>query len=195
MVMSTPPIATSQKRKAQDDANKEKGKKKKGESSSAPTFEQNILYFDEDAGQDKYNLDFSLRKVLNGRWVDYAFFDSHHFEISMKMDTLESECDEEEENEEDEQDEQREEEAEHKGGKGSDQEKEKSDENDSFETESEASPTPIRRTIQRINRPSKFKNTAETALELSPSPSLTPSPITPVHESSPPRTSPPPPPL
>ena len=47
-----------------------------------------MLYFAKDASQERYNLDFSLRKVLNGRWVYYGFFDSHHFELSKKMDNL-----------------------------------------------------------------------------------------------------------
>ena len=63
--MSTPEMAKGQKRKAQDDSGKQNGKKKKGESSSAPS-EHNTLYFDEDSDQERYNLDFSLRKALNG---------------------------------------------------------------------------------------------------------------------------------
>ncbi|GFS38964.1 hypothetical protein Acr_00g0060540 [Actinidia rufa] len=118
-----------------------------------------------------------------------------------KIPMEESESESEEEEEDDENDEdgedgqkaEQEQEQEKKKEKKMDQGE---DENDSTpKTESEASPAPIHRTSQRINRPSKFKNTVETALELSPSPSHTPSPITPVHDSSPkstaPRTSPP----
>ena len=35
-----------------------------------------------------YNIDFSLRKVTNHRWVDYNFFDSYNFEFSVKLDNL-----------------------------------------------------------------------------------------------------------
>ncbi|PSS08035.1 Disease resistance protein [Actinidia chinensis var. chinensis] len=60
-----------------------KKKKKKREAS-----EWDPLYFHDDRDQERYNLDFSLRKVLNGRWIDYDFFDSYHFEYSSKMDDL-----------------------------------------------------------------------------------------------------------
>ena len=88
LVVSTPTATKGQKRKAQGDSSKRKGKKKKGEASSAPTLERNILCFDEDEGQERYNLDFSLRKILNGRWIDYNFFNSHNFEFSSKLDNL-----------------------------------------------------------------------------------------------------------
>ena len=45
----------------------DKGKKKKGESSLTPALERNVLYFTEDKTQEMYNVDFSLRKVSNGR--------------------------------------------------------------------------------------------------------------------------------
>ncbi|GFY97644.1 hypothetical protein Acr_12g0001850 [Actinidia rufa] len=94
------------------------------------------------------------------------------------MEESESEEEQEEENENDE------EEPEHKGGEDSDQEKEKSDKDDSSEIESDASPALIRRKSQRLSHLSKFKNTSTMALELLPS--LTPSPTTPIHDSSPP---------
>ena len=42
----------------------------------------------EDKDQERYNIDFSLYKVLNGRWVDYSFFDLYNFEFSTKLDNL-----------------------------------------------------------------------------------------------------------
>ena len=50
--------------------------------------QKNVLYFAEDKGQERYNLDFSLKKVLNDWWIDYDFFDAHNFEYSSKMDNL-----------------------------------------------------------------------------------------------------------
>ena len=47
-----------------------------------------MLHFDEDKSQERYNIDFSLRKISNGRWVDYNFFDFHNFELSMKLKNL-----------------------------------------------------------------------------------------------------------
>ena len=87
-MVSTPTTIISQKRKSKDDPNKDKGKKKKGESSFAPALERNVLYFAEDKAQERYNNEFSLQKVSNGRWIDYNFFDSHHFEFSLKLDNL-----------------------------------------------------------------------------------------------------------
>ena len=83
MVVSTPTAAKGQKRKAQDESSKGKDKKTKRE-----TIEYDPLYFHEDREQEMYNLDFSNRKVLNGRWINYDFFDSYHFEFSSKMDDL-----------------------------------------------------------------------------------------------------------
>ena len=84
LVVSTPAMAKGQKRKSKGDSRKKKGKgkgkgKKKGESTSIPVLQRNVLYFDEDKSQERYNVDFSLWKVSNGRWVDYNFFDSHNF--------------------------------------------------------------------------------------------------------------------
>ena len=78
----------SQKKKTQEDLGKKKGKKKKGESSTAKTIERNPLYFAKDEAYERYNLDFSLRKILNGRWIDLNFFDAHNFDYSTKMDNL-----------------------------------------------------------------------------------------------------------
>ncbi|XP_057459244.1 uncharacterized protein LOC130749902 [Actinidia eriantha] len=50
-------MAKGQKRKPQGNSGKEKGKKKKGETSSAPSFERNTLYFAEDAGQERMEVD------------------------------------------------------------------------------------------------------------------------------------------
>ena len=47
-----------------------------------------MLYFDEEKSQKRYNVDFSLRKVSNGRWVDYNCFDSYNFEFSVKLGNL-----------------------------------------------------------------------------------------------------------
>ncbi|XP_057466438.1 uncharacterized protein LOC130755883 [Actinidia eriantha] len=88
LVVSILEMAKGQKRKAQTNMSKGQSKKKKGELSSTTAQERNTLYFKVDTSQERYNLDFSLRKILNGRWVDYGFFDSHHFELSMKMDNL-----------------------------------------------------------------------------------------------------------
>ena len=88
LVVSTLEMEKGQKRKAQGDTDKEKGKKKKGESSLVPALEHDSLYFIEDEAQERCNLDFSLRKMLNGRWIDYRFFDYHNFEYSSKMDNL-----------------------------------------------------------------------------------------------------------
>ena len=71
LVVSTPTTAKGQKRKAKDDLSKERRKKKKGESSSTHVLECNTLYFVEDTGQERYNFDFTLRKVVNGRSIDY----------------------------------------------------------------------------------------------------------------------------
>ena len=49
MVVLTPTIAKGEKRKAQCDFEKGKGKKRKGESSSAPALERNTLYFAEES--------------------------------------------------------------------------------------------------------------------------------------------------
>ena len=81
-------MAKGQKRKSKGDPSKEKGRKNKGESTSVPTLERNVLYFDEDKSQERYNVDFSLRKVSIERWVDYNFFDSHNFELSIKLKNL-----------------------------------------------------------------------------------------------------------
>ena len=70
------------------DSSKDKGKRKKGESTSTLALERNVLYFDEDKSQERYNIDFSLSKVSNGRWVDYNFFDLYNFELSMKLGNL-----------------------------------------------------------------------------------------------------------
>ena len=87
LVVSTPTVGKGQKSKVKDDSGKGKGKKKKGESSFAPALERNVLYFAEDKAQERCNDDFSLRKVLNGRWINYNFFD-YDFEYSTKMDNL-----------------------------------------------------------------------------------------------------------
>lgn len=89
-MVSTPTTEKGQKRKSKADPRKDKGKKKKGESTSTsvPSLEQNVLYFDKDESQEMYNVDFSLQKVSNGRWIDYNFFDSHNFEFSMKLNNL-----------------------------------------------------------------------------------------------------------
>ena len=81
LVVSTPTMAKGQKRKATNDLSKEKGKNKKRESSSALVLEWNTLYLDKDMSQERYNLDFSFRKVLNGRWINYSFFNSHNFRV------------------------------------------------------------------------------------------------------------------
>ena len=47
-VVSTPVMAKGQKKKSKDDPSKEKAKKKKGESTSVPALERNVLYFDKD---------------------------------------------------------------------------------------------------------------------------------------------------
>ena len=73
-----------QKRKAMDDSSRGKGKKKKGESSSDLALEHNPLYFPDDRDQERYNLDCSLKKVLNGHWINHDFFDSYNFEYSSK---------------------------------------------------------------------------------------------------------------
>ncbi|GFZ19589.1 hypothetical protein Acr_28g0002940 [Actinidia rufa] len=94
--------------------------------------------------------------------------------------------------EDDESEEEKEEENEDGGNEGEAGQKEKEDSNpnkrdDCSETESDASPIIIRRKSQRLGRLSKFSNTATTALELSPSPSSSPStPIHAPHTSSPP---------
>ncbi|GFZ00198.1 hypothetical protein Acr_13g0015970 [Actinidia rufa] len=96
------------------------------------------------------------------------------------MEEDESEEEQEEENEDEEQnnnDGDNEEKARQKGGEDSDQEK--NYKYDSSETKSDASPILIRKKSQRLGRLSKFSNTATTALELSPSPSFSPS--TPIH--------------
>ncbi|PSS08027.1 Cell death activator CIDE-3 like [Actinidia chinensis var. chinensis] len=116
------------------------------------------------------------------------------------MEENESEEEEEEENQEEEAEkEMKEAEKDEKQGKGverDNKDKEQGDKEDTSEIESDASPTPICKPSCKYvlihNRHSKFTNTAETALELSPSPS----PSTPVHislpKSTPPHTSPPP---
>ncbi|GFS41456.1 hypothetical protein Acr_00g0074460 [Actinidia rufa] len=86
LVVSTPEQSKGQKREAVEDLGK--GKKKKGESSSNVNQERDPLYFLEDRDLKRYNLDFSIRKVINGRWIDYDFFDTHNFDFSSKMDTL-----------------------------------------------------------------------------------------------------------
>ena len=78
LVVSTPEITKGWKKKAQGEMGKEKGKKKR-ESYSNPIFEHDTLYFAEVETQERYDLDFSLRKVLNGRWIDYRFLDFHNF--------------------------------------------------------------------------------------------------------------------
>ena len=88
LVVLTPTTAKDQRRKAKGNLSKESVKKKKGKSSSAPVLECNTLYFAEDTGQERYNLDFALRKVMNGHWIDYTFFNAHNFEYSSKMDNL-----------------------------------------------------------------------------------------------------------
>ena len=87
-MVSTPTTAVSQKRKAPVDLGKEKGKKKKGESSTPKTIERDSPYFAKDEAYERYNLDFSFRKILNGRWIDLDFFDAHNFDYSTKMDNL-----------------------------------------------------------------------------------------------------------
>ena len=47
-----------------------------------------MFYFPKDKAQERYNIEFSLRKVSNGKWIDYNFFDLHHFEFSLKLDNL-----------------------------------------------------------------------------------------------------------
>ncbi|GFS35656.1 hypothetical protein Acr_00g0041300 [Actinidia rufa] len=107
----------------------------------------------------------------------------------------ESEEEQEKENEDAEQnkkDGDNEEEAGQKEREDSDQEK--NDKDDSSETESDASFIFICRKSQRLGRLSKFSNTATTALELSLSPSSSPStPIHAPHASTSHTTSPPPP--
>ena len=90
LVVSTPEAPKSQKRKASVDTPKEKGKKQKGESSASgsASLERDPLYFLEDRDLERYNLDFSIRKVINGRWIDYDFFDAHNFTFSSQMDDL-----------------------------------------------------------------------------------------------------------
>ena len=70
LVVSKLEMVKVQKRKAKDGTNKGKSKKKKGKSSSTTAQECNMLYFDKDASQERYNLNFSLGKILNGRlWL------------------------------------------------------------------------------------------------------------------------------
>ncbi|GFS30770.1 hypothetical protein Acr_00g0013970 [Actinidia rufa] len=86
--VSTPTTTVSQKRKAKEDLGKEKGKKKRGESSTAKTIERDPLYFTKEDAFERYTLDFSFRKVLNGRWIDLDFFDAQNFDYNSKMDNL-----------------------------------------------------------------------------------------------------------
>ena len=81
-MVSTPEAPKGQKRKAVGDTSKDKGKKQKGESSASASQERDPLYFLEDRDLERYNMDFSLRKVINGRWIDYDFFDAHNFAFS-----------------------------------------------------------------------------------------------------------------
>ncbi|XP_057472013.1 uncharacterized protein LOC130760642 [Actinidia eriantha] len=113
----------------------------------------------------------------------------------LPMEEDESKEKQEEENEDEEQnkrDGDNEEEGGQKEKEDSDQEKNNKD--DFSETESDASPILIRRKSQRLGHLSKFSNTATMALELSPSPSSSPStPIHAPHASKSHTTSPPPP--
>ncbi|GFY91588.1 hypothetical protein Acr_07g0017840 [Actinidia rufa] len=69
LVVSTPTTAKSQKRKSKVDPSKDKGKK--GESTSAPALEQNVLYFDEDKLQERDNITRKeYLKVLYGEDTD-----------------------------------------------------------------------------------------------------------------------------
>ena len=88
LVASKPIVGKSQKRKAKVDSDKGKREKKKGDLGSTPALEQNTLYFTENKDQERYNIDFSLRKVLNGRLMNYNFFKSYNFEFSAKFDNL-----------------------------------------------------------------------------------------------------------
>ncbi|GFS42563.1 hypothetical protein Acr_00g0080580 [Actinidia rufa] len=90
LVVLTPTSIKGQKRKSNVDPRKDKGKRKKSEkeSTSITALERNELYFDEDKSQERNNIDFSFRKVSNGRWIDYNFFDFHDFELSMKLKNL-----------------------------------------------------------------------------------------------------------
>ena len=60
LVVLTPTTAKSQKRIFKDNPNKDKGKKKKGESSFTLALEKNMLYFTKDKAQERYNIEFSL---------------------------------------------------------------------------------------------------------------------------------------
>ena len=90
LVVSTPDAPRGQKRKAGVDTPKEKSKKQKGETSAASSapLDRDPMYFLEDRDWERYNLDFSIRKVINGRWIDYDFFDAHNFTFSAQMDDL-----------------------------------------------------------------------------------------------------------
>ena len=65
-----------------------KKNKAENESTSTLALEQNVQYFNEDKSQERYNVDFFLRKIFNGRYVDNNFFDSYNFEFSVKLGNL-----------------------------------------------------------------------------------------------------------
>ena len=90
LVVSTPEASKGQKRKASVDTTKEKSKKQRGETSTAGSapLDRDPMYFLQDRDWERYNIDFSLRKVINGRWIDYDFFDAHNFSFSSQMDDL-----------------------------------------------------------------------------------------------------------
>ena len=80
-----------QKRKLKEDSRKDNGKgkkSKKGEFTSTVALERNELYFNEDKAQEMYNIDFSIRNVSNGRWVNYNVFVCYNFELSIKLGNL-----------------------------------------------------------------------------------------------------------
>ena len=78
-----------QKRKLEGESSKDKDKSKKGKiGESSTALERNTLYFSDDKGQERYNSIFCFRKIFNGRWVDYEFFDTHKFELNAKLEKL-----------------------------------------------------------------------------------------------------------
>ena len=87
LVVLIPTAVVGKKRKAKDNVGQIREKMKEGES-SVPIYDHDPLYFTKDEAYKRYNRDLSLRKFLNGHWIDLNFFDAHNFEYSAKMDDL-----------------------------------------------------------------------------------------------------------
>ena len=87
--LNVPTSTKEQKRKSTEDSSQDKVVSKKGKiDEPSATLEGHIPCFRDIKGEERYNSIFRFKKIFNGRWIDYEFFDSNKFEFCDKLEYL-----------------------------------------------------------------------------------------------------------